>query len=114
PIFKTFRFTSDLRPEAMLAYRVKAFLVEGFDAASYGGRGTRADWRLVASLHKYGRIILAGGLTADNVAEAIRLVQPYAVDVCSSVELQPGKKDWQQVRTFITAAKTACSAKAQQ
>ena len=109
PVIKTFRFTSELRPEAMQAYQVKAFLVEGFDAASYGGSGARADWRQVASLHQYGRIILAGGLTADNVAAAIRRVQPYAVDVCSGVERQPGKKDWQQMQAFIAAAKQACS-----
>lgn len=107
PVFKTFRFTSDIRPEMMRDYQVKAFLIEGFHADFYGGSGTQANWRQTAALHKYGRIILAGGLTAHNVAEAIRIVQPYAVDVCSGVESEPGKKDWVQVRAFIAAAKAA-------
>lgn len=107
PVFKAFRFTAEVRPEMMQDYQVKAFLIEGFHAGYYGGSGTLADWRQTATLHKYGRIILAGGLTADNVGEAIGVVQPYAVDVCSGVERQPGKKDWSQVRAFIAAAKSA-------
>lgn len=111
PVFKTFRFTSESRPEMMRDYHVKAFLIEGFNADFYGGSGTRADWHQTAALHKYGRIILAGGLTADNVAEAIRIVQPYAVDVCSGVEREPGKKDWLRVRAFVSAAKLALTNK---
>ena len=107
PVFKTFRFTSEIRPERMRDYQVKAFLIEGFNADFYGGTGTRADWQQSAALHQYGRIILAGGLTADNVAEAIRIVKPYAVDVCSGVEHEPGAKDWSRVRAFIAAAKSA-------
>jgi phosphoribosylanthranilate isomerase len=78
-------------------------LIEGFHAEVYGGGGAIADWQRVATLP--GRIILAGGLTPDNVREAIRVVQPYAVDVCSGVEATPGKKDWQKVRAFIARAK---------
>jgi phosphoribosylanthranilate isomerase len=107
PVFKTFRFTAAVRPEMMRNYRVKAFLIEGFHADYYGGSGSLADWHQTAALHKYGRIILAGGLTANNVAEAIRIVNPYAVDVCSGVEREAGKKDWVRLRTFIAAANAA-------
>lgn len=104
-VVKTFRFTAHMRPEMMADYAVEAFLIEGFHANFYGGVGSRADWQQVATLHAYGRIILAGGLTPDNVEEAVRVVQPYAVDVGSGVEAVPGKKDWQKVRTFISRAK---------
>lgn len=107
PVFKTFRFTAGVRPEMMQDYQVKAFLIEGFHSAYYGGSGTLADWCQTATLHQYGRIILAGGLTPDNVGEAIRRVRPYAVDVCSGVECQPGQKDWVKVRAFIAAAQAA-------
>jgi phosphoribosylanthranilate isomerase len=106
-VVKTFRFTAHVRPEMMADYVVEAFLIEGFHANFYGGVGSRADWQQVAMLHAYGRIILAGGLTPDNVQEAIRAVRPYAVDVGSGVEAAPGKKDWQKVRAFISRAKHA-------
>jgi phosphoribosylanthranilate isomerase len=107
PVVKAFRFTAQVRPEMMANYDVDAFLVEGFHDRLYGGAGAQADWPQVATLHPYGRIILAGGLTPENVQEAIRVVQPYAVDVGSGVEAEPGKKDWQKVRTFVQQAKTA-------
>jgi phosphoribosylanthranilate isomerase len=56
-------------------------------------------------LHHYGRIILAGGLTPENVREAIHVVRPYAVDVCSGVEAAPGTKDWDKVRAFVRHAR---------
>ncbi len=107
PVIKAFRFTEHVRPEMMADYDVTAFLVEGFHASLYGGGGTQADWSQVATLHSYGRIILAGGLTPDNVQEAIRIVRPYAVDVGSGVEATPGIKDPQKVQAFIRHAK-AC------
>lgn len=108
PVIKAFRFTEDVRPEMMADYTtVNVFLIEGFHATLYGGGGAVADWPQVATLHNYGRIILAGGLTPENVSEAIQVVQPYAVDVGSGVEASPGKKDWQKVRTFIRQAKQA-------
>lgn len=104
-VVKTFRFTEHVQPEMMRQYAVDAFLIEGFHADFYGGGGAPADWQRVALLHEYGRIILAGGLTPDNVRQAIRLVRPYAVDVCSGVEAAPGKKDWHKVRAFVAHAK---------
>ncbi len=107
PVIKAFRFTEHVRPEMMADYAtVDAFLVEGFHEKLYGGGGAMADWQQVATLHGYGRIILAGGLTADNVQQAIQVVHPYAVDVGSGVEASPGQKDWQKVRAFIEQAKT--------
>ena len=90
----------------MADYPVDAFLIEGFHGELYGGGGVKADWHRVASLHGYGRIILAGGLTPDNVREAIGVVRPYAVDVCSGVEATPGTKDAAKVRAFVERAKS--------
>ena len=104
-VIKTFRFTAQMRPEIMRHYAVDALLIEGFHDSLYGGGGAQADWQQVAALHTYGRIMLAGGLTPENVHEAVRTARPYAVDVCSGVEATPGKKDWHKVRTFIARAK---------
>ena len=109
PVIKAFRFTAQVQPEMMRQYTVAAYLIEGFQADLYGGGGAVADWQRVATLQQYGRIILAGGLTPDNVAAAIRTVRPYAVDVCSGVEATPGKKDGHKVRAFVARAKTALS-----
>ena len=109
PCIKTFRFTDKVQPEMMPDYPVHAFLIEGFHGELYGGGGAKADWRRVATLHGYGRIILAGGLTPDNVQEAIATVRPYAVDVCSGVEATPGRKDAAKVRAFVKRAKSMAS-----
>jgi phosphoribosylanthranilate isomerase len=63
------------------------------------------DWQLAAEAAKAATILLAGGLTPDNVGEAIRAVHPYGVDVSSGVETSPGKKDHAKVRTFIQAVR---------
>ncbi len=100
-----------LREEADLArlaeYRVDAYLVEGAPAGVYGGSGEKADWALAAMARTYGRVILAGGLGPENVAEAVAAVRPYAVDVSSGVESKPGKKDPERVRAFVREAKKA-------
>lgn len=105
PVIKAFRFNTQVQPAAMRHYTVDALLIEGFHPEVYGGGGVQADWQRVATLSSYGRIILAGGLTPDNVQEAIRVVHPYAVDVCSGVEAMPGTKDVAKVRDFIRHAK---------
>lgn len=80
----------------------------------YGGTGTLAPWHAIAALPKPDNgglfnIILAGGLTPDNVAEAIRIVRPWAVDVASGVESSPGKKDHDKMRRFIENARGAAA-----
>ena len=70
-----------------------------------GGTGRTFDWEIAAAVAKERKLTLAGGLNPDNVAEAIRVVNPFRVDVASGVEASPGKKDPAQVQAFITAAK---------
>jgi phosphoribosylanthranilate isomerase len=89
--------------------RLLAVLVDGATAGSYGGTGRTVDWRQLSGHESRIEIplILAGGLTPDNVAEAIHIVRPHAVDVASGVEASPGKKDHSKVRDFVAAAREA-------
>jgi phosphoribosylanthranilate isomerase len=84
-----------------------AVLVDGHVPGSYGGTGVKAAWNLLADFRPGVPMILAGGLDPDNVADAIRIVQPYGVDVASGVERSPGKKDRDRMKRFIDNARTA-------
>jgi phosphoribosylanthranilate isomerase len=89
-------------------FKTDAWLLDAFSPGKLGGTGQRFNWDLAIEARKLGRpIFLAGGLTPDNVAEAVRHVEPYAVDVSSGVEASPGKKDHRKVKAFVAAAKAA-------
>jgi len=77
------------------------------EAPGRGGRGVAPDWGRASDLARRVRLVLAGGLTPENVAEAIRTVRPFAVDVSSGVESEPGLKDPQRIEQFVTAVRTA-------
>jgi phosphoribosylanthranilate isomerase len=83
-----------------------AVLLDGHATGQYGGTGQLAPWRLIADFNAGVPVILAGGLTADNVAEAIRMVRPYAVDVAGGVESEPGCKDADKLRRFVDAVRS--------
>jgi phosphoribosylanthranilate isomerase len=84
-----------------------ALLLDGFAPGMHGGTGRTVDWKLARAARRYGRIILAGGLTPENVAEAIRVAEPFAVDVASGVEKGPGRKDPARLRAFFAAVESA-------
>lgn len=86
-----------------------ALLLDGYAPGQHGGTGQTAPWHLLASFQPGVPIILAGGLTPDNVAEAIRIVRPYGVDVASGVESAPGRKDAEKMRRFIVNAREAAA-----
>jgi phosphoribosylanthranilate isomerase len=88
-------------------YRVEAFLLDAFDPGRRGGTGRTFDWALARAAAEFGPIILAGGLTPDNVEEAIAAAAPYGVDVASGVESEPGRKDRTLLAQFIRRAKAA-------
>jgi phosphoribosylanthranilate isomerase len=80
---------------------VSAFLLDSALSGQYGGTGATGNWHLARTAAQSHRIILAGGLTPENVGEAIRIVRPYAVDVASGVESRPGKKDPAKMHAFF-------------
>jgi phosphoribosylanthranilate isomerase len=84
---------------------VRGFVIDAFSDHAYGGTGQTADWTLAAEAARAVPILLAGGLTPLNLADAIRQVRPYGVDVSSGVEERPGKKDPAKVKAFIEAAR---------
>jgi phosphoribosylanthranilate isomerase len=86
-----------------------AFLVDASVKGSYGGTGVRADWSGAARLAKQYPLLLAGGLTPENVANAVQLVKPWGVDVASGVELSPGVKDPVKMHAFVQAVRKESS-----
>ena len=83
-----------------------AVLLDGHAAGQFGGTGQTVPWKLIADFDAGVPVILAGGLTPDNVAEAIRIVRPYAVDVASGVESSPGRKDPEKTARFVEAVRS--------
>ena len=88
-------------------YRVEAFLLDAYDPGRRGGTGRTFDWKLARAASQFGPIILAGGLTVENVEEAIAAAAPYGVDVASGIESEPGRKDRRLMAEFIYRARTA-------
>jgi phosphoribosylanthranilate isomerase len=101
PLIKALRIGDCGVPENFRDYAVQSFLLDARDDMLFGGTGKSFDWRLAQSIQCFCPIILAGGLRPDNVREAISIVQPYAVDVCSGVESRPGKKDPVKLLEFM-------------
>lgn len=93
---------------ALEQYHTEAYLLDAYSKAGLGGTGEKFNWDLAVEAQKFGKpIFLAGGLTPENVAEAVRQVRPFAVDVSSGVESAPGRKDAAKVRAFIEAVRKA-------
>ena len=82
-----------------------AFLLDASVKGLYGGSGITADWNGAAELAKKYPLLLAGGLTPENVAEAVRRVEPWGVDVASGVESAPGEKDASKMKAFVQAVR---------
>jgi phosphoribosylanthranilate isomerase len=103
---KAFRIRDVESLKAIPDYQTDAYLLDAFSSTTPGGTGEKFNWDLAVEAQKFGKpIFLAGGLTPENVANAVRKVQPFGVDVSSGVEISPGKKDHTRVRAFIAAAK---------
>lgn len=106
-VIKGFRVKGEESLALLAPYHgaVQAFLLDTYRPGTPGGTGETFDWELARRAKELGPIILAGGLTYNNVAQAIRQAQPDAVDVASGVEAAPGKKDPDKLRAFIDAVK---------
>ena len=88
-------------------YPASGLLLDAWVAGAFGGTGVLCNWEIAAAIAKKRPVILAGGLTPENVAAAIQAVRPYGVDVSSGVEATPGRKDRKKVAAFISAAQIA-------
>jgi phosphoribosylanthranilate isomerase len=103
-VIKAVQVKPGFRVAGLARYRAAdAILLDGFARGLHGGTGRTLDWKLARSARRYGRIVLAGGLTPENIAEAIRVAEPYAVDVASGVEARPGRKDPAKLRDLFAA-----------
>jgi phosphoribosylanthranilate isomerase len=105
PYVRALRIGSARDVEAIAAWDTEYILLDT-PSAGYGGSGQTFDWSLAASARRFGKkLLLAGGLDADNVARAVREVRPFGVDVAGGVESAPGLKDAAKLRRFVDAAK---------
>ena len=107
---KAFGVSADFDPASMLAYGTSTYLLDASVRGAHGGTGVTCDWQRARDAVALGcPIILAGGLTPDNVAEAVRTVRPYGVDTSGGVESAPGKKEHERIRRFIENAQAPLS-----
>ncbi len=105
---KAFRVQGEETLAELEAYPSAGYLLDAYVKDALGGTGATFNWDLAVRAQEFGKpIFLAGGLTPENVVEAVRKVQPFGVDVSSGVESEPGRKDAEQMRTFVAAAKGA-------
>jgi phosphoribosylanthranilate isomerase len=110
PVIKAFRIADKSSLDQIPAYQTSAWLLDAAVPGQFGGTGETFEWQLARTATKLGRpVILAGGLTPENVVQAIREVHPYAVDVSSGVESSPGRKDSQRMRLFVRSVRDAAN-----
>ncbi|MCK5391408.1 MAG: phosphoribosylanthranilate isomerase [Deltaproteobacteria bacterium] len=104
-VIKAIRVKDNLDVDKVAQYPVQAILFDTYSDAEYGGTGKSFNWEILQNISNLSNIILSGGLSPENVAQAISTVKPYAVDVSSGVEESPGKKDHMKLKKFIEAVK---------
>jgi phosphoribosylanthranilate isomerase len=100
-IIKALRVGAAFDCRVIEQYAVHMILLDTGIKGSYGGTGHRFDWQVALEAKRYAPLMLAGGLRIDNVAEAITTVRPAAIDVCSGIEAEPGRKDLHKLREFM-------------
>jgi phosphoribosylanthranilate isomerase len=107
-VIKAFSVGEDFNPNVALDYPVKAVMIDARHKTLRGGTGLLSDWSIAKRIRELGKpLFLAGGLSPDNVREAITVVKPYAVDACSALEETAGKKNHKSVEAFVKAAQEA-------
>ncbi len=106
-VIKCFAVSNDFDTQVIEHYQVHAIMLDTKHNKLRGGTGRVFDWSVAQQVSKIvPRLYLAGGLSPENVAEAVETVRPYAVDACSSLEDQPGTKNGERMRAFVTAVKS--------
>jgi len=105
-IIKAFRVSPEFKPEDVLAFETDAILLDAYNPQEHGGTGETFDWEIAKRVQEiYPKMYLAGGISTDNTATAIRKVKPFALDSCSCLELSKGKKDKISVINFLSNIK---------
>ena len=104
-VMKALRVRDEGSLAALDGYGADLVMLDAWSEKARGGTGERFDWTLAKSLRGRGNIVVSGGLSPENVREAISFFEPYGVDASSSLEETPGKKDEERVRRFVSAAK---------
>ena len=110
-VIKAFRIRDRASLVEIERYQATAYLLDAYVPGRPGGTGHSFDWKLAMAAKGHGPIIIAGGLTPENVAEAVCTVRPWGVDVASGVEAAPGRKDSERVQRFIAAVNTVSDEK---
>ncbi len=105
PLWRAVRVEGNFDASDIPAWPVEAILLDGPAGNLYGGAGIPFDWQAARSLPI--RVVIAGGLSPDNVAEAIKVARPWGVDACSRLETAPGIKDHKKIRAFLDAVRAA-------
>ena len=106
-VWKVVRVGENFRAEELASFKCEAFFLDTAGDGLYGGTGRTFPWWRAVEAKQYGPVIVAGGLDAENVGRAIRLVQPFGVDSSSKLEGSPGVKDHDKVRRYLAAALAA-------
>lgn len=104
-VVKGFRIRDSVDEKQLRSYQVDGILLDAWVADVVGGTGTSFDWELAAGVKDVAPLILSGGLNPSNVEAAVRMVRPYALDVCSGVEKEPGIKDRAKLEAFFEAVR---------
>jgi phosphoribosylanthranilate isomerase len=104
-VIKAIRVRDEGSLEAMEKYDADLFMLDAYSEKARGGTGACFDWGLAKAVRGYANILVSGGLSPENVREAIEFFEPYGVDASSSLEERPGKKNGELVRRFVSAAK---------
>lgn len=105
-LIKVFSANDEFAAKSVLDYEVAAIMLDAFDKEAIGGTGKLSNWTIARQASElFPKLFLAGGLSAENVGDAIRQVNPYAVDACSRLENVPGRKDPHKMRAFVTAVR---------
>ncbi len=105
-IIKAFRVSPKFKPDDVLQYKVDAILLDAYSAKEHGGTGETFDWEIAKRVREiFPKMYLAGGLSQENVADAIFEVKPFAVDACSCLESIKGRKDLAKIKVFLFAVK---------
>ncbi len=106
-VIKALRVDANFRVDSLRNYGCSAFLLDACTPDKFGGSGTVFNWEKAFGANAFGSILLAGGLTPENVSDAITTLHPFGVDVASGVESTPGKKHYDKMRRFIEAVHRA-------